>query len=170
MQFEDILRSVGDENRFQVWLILLLLLPTSFFNAFHDSIIQMATPDHWCRVPELESLPQALQHSLIRPPSSSLSLSSGINIIDQQPTNVTNATFNNHNNREEGSTSSGESCIRYDVDYTNIRSVDDLYRYMAVNNYSTKRNIPTVKCGQDGWIYDKSLYTETAVTWVCIFG
>lgn len=70
MQFEDILAQLGDEGPFQIWLMVLLLLPTSLFNPFYDSIILMATPDHWCRVDGLEKLPQDVQHQLIRPANS----------------------------------------------------------------------------------------------------
>lgn len=71
MQFEDILAQIGDEGPFQIWLMALLLLPTSLFNPFYDSIILMATPDHWCRVSDLEKLPQSVQQQLIRPANSS---------------------------------------------------------------------------------------------------
>ncbi|KAJ6215888.1 hypothetical protein RDWZM_010388 [Blomia tropicalis] len=67
MKFEDVLRQVGDEGRFQTLIIILLLLPTSFLNAFYDSIIQMATPDHWCRIPHLGHLSNEIQHQMIRP-------------------------------------------------------------------------------------------------------
>ena len=135
MQFEDILRQIGDEGRYQFWISALLLLPTSFFNAFFDSIILMATPDHWCYVPGLEQLPQDVQHQLIRP--------------------VDNAT------------GKGASCLRYDIDYTGFSSMDDLRRYTKFNNYTNLASIPTVACSQ-GYLYDQSLYAETATSWVRI--
>jgi len=135
MKFEDVLHQIGDEQRFQVWLIILLLLPTSFFNAFHDSVIQMAKPDHWCTVPQLAHLTPEVQHELIRP-------------LDSQ-------------------SEKGSSCLRYDIDYDRIRSVDEFISYLQSANVTDRSALPTVKCDESiGWTYDQSLYTETAVTWV----
>ncbi|KAH9511701.1 Sugar transporter [Dermatophagoides farinae] len=141
MKFEDILQQIGDENRFQNFLIIFLLLPTSFFNVFFEGMFLLSTPDHWCRVPELEHLSMEHQQHLIRP-------------IDP----ITGKRSN---------------CERYDVEYkdflntinTNNNNNNDLHQdiKLLISN-STIQTFAKIQCN-NGWIYDQSLYTETAVTW-----
>ncbi|OTF71023.1 hypothetical protein BLA29_013160 [Euroglyphus maynei] len=145
MKFEDILQQIGDEHRYQKFLIILLLLPTSFFNVFFEGMFLLSTPDHWCRVPELEHLSFDLQHYLIRP----------IDPNNGKPSN----------------------CKRYQLEYTsdlfmNISmNIDDLKRRdekiksLLLLTNSTIETLTDIECN-NGWIYDQSLYTETAVTWV----
>ena len=53
VQFEDILEQVGNYGPYQKQLIYRFLIPIvtmwSFFSMGH--LFQLATPDHWCRVP-----------------------------------------------------------------------------------------------------------------------
>lgn len=131
MKFEDVLDLVGSEDRYQFWLITFLLLPTSFFNSFYESLLMLSKPDHWCRVPQLQHLSEMEQHALIRP-------------------------YNND-------TGTYSTCERYDIDYDHVRTLQDLQ--MIRNNMSG--HISTVSCSE-GWLFDKSLYSETAITWVSV--
>lgn len=140
MKFEDILQQIGDENRYQNFLIILLLLPTSFFNVFFEGMFLLSTPDHWCRVPELEHLSFEQQHSLIRP----MDLNTG------KPSNC----------EHHG--------LKYSDLLMNISTLvdqqNDAFKSFIMN--STLQTSTKIECN-NGWIYDQSLYTETAVTWVC---
>nr|XP_027205182.1 organic cation transporter 1-like [Dermatophagoides pteronyssinus] len=138
MKFEDILQQIGDENRYQNFLIILLLLPTSFFNVFFEGMFLLSTPDHWCRVPELEHLSFEQQHSLIRP----------IDLNTGKPSNC----------EHHG--------LKYSDLLMNISTLvdqqNDAFKSFIMN--STLQTSTKIECN-NGWIYDQSLYTETAVTW-----
>lgn len=66
MKFEYILDEIGAGNRYQICLIVFLLIPTSFLNIFFEGIFLLSTPDHWCKVPGMVNLTFD-QQQLIRP-------------------------------------------------------------------------------------------------------
>uniref|UniRef100_A0A2L2XW13 Organic cation transporter 1 n=1 Tax=Parasteatoda tepidariorum TaxID=114398 RepID=A0A2L2XW13_PARTP len=72
MEFEDILRDVGDFGSFQKILIIVFLIPTFTFIPWIslNAVFVSSTPDHWCNVPELTSSFLSIdeQKYLIRPP------------------------------------------------------------------------------------------------------
>lgn len=57
MDFEGILSEVGDFGKYQKSLLLKFMVPTTFASAFYvlNVIFMVATPDHWCSIPELSS-------------------------------------------------------------------------------------------------------------------
>ncbi|GFU08998.1 carcinine transporter [Trichonephila clavipes] len=58
MDFEDILKDAGEFGSYQKSLLFKFMMPTTFASAFYvlNVIFMVATPDHWCYVPELASL------------------------------------------------------------------------------------------------------------------
>ncbi|GBN64703.1 Carcinine transporter [Araneus ventricosus] len=58
MEFESILKEVGEFGKYQKSLLLKFIVPTTFASAFYvlNVIFMVATPDHWCYVPEFASL------------------------------------------------------------------------------------------------------------------
>ncbi|CAL1298066.1 unnamed protein product [Larinioides sclopetarius] len=58
MEFESILKEVGEFGKYQKSLLLKFMVPTTFASAFYvlNVIFMVATPDHWCYVPEFTSL------------------------------------------------------------------------------------------------------------------
>ena len=125
MDFEDVLKQVGDFGRFQKLLVILFLMPTSGINILYDYLFMMSTPDHWCFVPQLANFSYELQHQLIRP----LTIAQGL------PSN--------------------DSCHMYDIDYDFIVNTT-----LSVDNVSQQKT----KACDNGWVYDKSVYQETATT------
>ncbi|CAG2172216.1 unnamed protein product [Oppiella nova] len=67
MEFEDLLKGVGDFGKFQKLLVILLLIPASALNILYDYMFMLTTPDHWCYVPQLANLSKHVQTQLIRP-------------------------------------------------------------------------------------------------------
>ncbi|XP_054165122.1 beta-alanine transporter-like [Oppia nitens] len=131
MEFEDLLKLVGDFGIFQKFLITFFLIPTSTLVTLYDYLFMLATPDHWCYVPELANVSADLQKQLISPET-----------VDQGLVSY-------------------DRCRMYDIDY-------DLINYY--NNSTTPislafniNNITTKECN-NGWVYDKSMFTSTATT------
>lgn len=58
MDFEDILKDAGEFGHYQKSLLFKFMMPTTFASAFYvlNVIFMVATPDHWCYIPELASL------------------------------------------------------------------------------------------------------------------
>ncbi|XP_067125735.1 beta-alanine transporter-like [Centruroides vittatus] len=56
MDFDDVLRILGGFGRYQIFLYLALLIPTNFPLAFImlSFVFVFATPEHWCKIPELD--------------------------------------------------------------------------------------------------------------------
>lgn len=67
MKFEELIASVGDSHLFQIRLLTLVLMPMAFINTYHESIMLVSTPDHWCYVPQLETMSYELQKRFISP-------------------------------------------------------------------------------------------------------
>ncbi len=126
MDFEDVLKQVGDFGKFQKIMIILFVMPTATINILNDYLFMMSTPDHWCFVPQLANLSYELQHQLIRP----------LTIVQGLP--------------------SKDSCFMFDIDYDLIVNTTTL----PVNDSS---QLKTKAC-DNGWVYDKSVFEETATT------
>lgn len=58
MEFDDLLPEIGEFGPYQKWIYFLLCIPATLPSVFtlFNSIFISATPDHWCRVPELDLL------------------------------------------------------------------------------------------------------------------
>ncbi|XP_054169097.1 carcinine transporter-like [Oppia nitens] len=127
MEFEDLLKPVGDFGIFQKLLIILFLIPTSALNILYDYMFMLATPDHWCYVPQLANLSHDIQKQLI-----------SIETIDQGLVSY-------------------DKCFMYDINYDLIYNTTSL----SFNNITT--DVKTKEC-DNGWVYDKSMFTSTATT------
>ncbi|XP_014262339.1 carcinine transporter [Cimex lectularius] len=71
MDFDDLLPYIGEFGLYQK-LLFLMMIPFLFsvaFVYFAQIFVTLVPEDHWCRVPELEGLPQELRMSLSIPPS-----------------------------------------------------------------------------------------------------
>lgn len=126
MDFEDVLKQVGDYGKFQKILVILFLIPTSAINYMYDYMFMLATPDHWCFVPELSNMSLQEQQQFIRPDT----------IIQGLPAK--------------------DNCLMFDVNYTSVAQTFEL-------PYNDTNLIPTKSC-TNGWVYDKSVFLETATT------
>ena len=63
MDLDDVLHQIGDWDRYQHLLLWLVCLPACIpcgFNAFNQ-VFMDRTPDHWCRVPQLDHFNLTLQ-------------------------------------------------------------------------------------------------------------
>ncbi|KPM06586.1 hypothetical protein QR98_0050630 [Sarcoptes scabiei] len=152
VHFENILEEVGDENRFQIYLILLLLIPTSSFNVYFDGLFLLSTPDHWCRVPEIGHLPNDLQQTLIRPIEFDV-------MGEAKPS----------------------QCEHYGFDFRQLLNDSILMQSILerLRNFSMNSNLieqhqndslaslPRIKCSK-GYDHDRTVFTETASTWLSL--
>ena len=139
MDFEHILKSVGEFGPYQKKLVYFYLIPTSTIFAFYcmNTFFMLSAPDAWCAVPQLEHLDSKVQHLLSRPPSPEAA-----HKLDQ--------------------------CRIYDIDYGAALS-----KYMNATQWGTisptnfsldlGSNVTTRTC--DRWIFDKTNYDTTAVTY-----
>lgn len=142
MEFEDILKSVGDYGRYQRRLLFLFLIPTTIIFSIYcmNTFFMLSEPDHWCYVQELSNLPSNFQQKLSRPTISSTD------------------------------SDKFDSCHYYDIDYENELKRFNLYLLSKNKNNSTQEyilsnnvtSLPRKKCTK--WIYDKTNYDYNAVT------
>lgn len=139
MEFEDILRSVGDYGRYQRRLLFFFLIPTTIiFSIFcMNTFFMLSEPDHWCYVQEISNLSFNLQHLLSRPPISS---------------------------SDSGKL---DSCHYYNLDYE--KEVTRLNEYIQIHNTSQgyiphgiNGSLETKTCSK--WTYDQTDYDYNAVT------
>ncbi|KAM7283373.1 carcinine transporter [Ixodes scapularis] len=68
MDFDDLFPHIGEFGLYQKWTYFLLCIPatlTSVFTLF-NSIFISATPDHWCRVPEIETFGDVLPPDVLK--------------------------------------------------------------------------------------------------------
>ena len=58
IDFDDVLLEIGQMGRYQLGMYLLLCIPATMPAAFiaFQQVFLVATPDHWCRVPQLSNL------------------------------------------------------------------------------------------------------------------
>ncbi|XP_022920051.2 beta-alanine transporter [Onthophagus taurus] len=58
MDLDDILPEIGEYGRYQKSILWLVLLPGVFPCGFHayNQLFMAATPEHWCKVPELKQI------------------------------------------------------------------------------------------------------------------
>ncbi|XP_046415882.1 organic cation transporter 1-like [Neodiprion fabricii] len=149
IDFDDVLVHVGEKGRYQNIMYYLLCIPATLPAAFlaFSQVFVSASPEHWCRIPELEN--------------SNLTL-------DQRKALSLPYTPKSDGRR------SYSRCYMYDVNYTAIIEAW-LHQEAAANSSRTSSNgapgLPPVgstdwpisKC-QHGWIYDRKDYDSTLVT------
>lgn len=138
MDFEKILKSVGEYGPYQKKLVYYYLIPTTTIFAFYcmNTFFMLSEPDAWCTVPEIAQLDMKAQHLLSRPPSS------------ESPTKM-------------------DQCRVYDIDYNQaalayLNASDE--NGVASGNFSLNlpANTSTRTC--TSWTFDKTNYDATAVT------
>lgn len=138
MEFDDILRSVGEFGRYQKRLVIFYLIPTTIIFSFYamNTFFMLSAPDAWCSVPELAQLPAEQQQRLARPPLAG-----------------------------HGDGLKFDSCHYYDLNYTSL--VDKLRLNISLKadtKIGVSSNATLLKC--DSWTYDKSNFDATAVTYM----
>lgn len=72
MDFEDIIKQVGDYGRYQKRAIYFFLLPLCAFAPWFSTptLFMISAPDHWCRVDSLVNVSTTqLRRELISPPN-----------------------------------------------------------------------------------------------------
>ncbi|EDV56244.1 carcinine transporter [Drosophila erecta] len=141
MDFDEVLREVGSFGLYQKVIICSVLLPAALPCAFHaySQLFIAATPQHFCRVPELEPWTQDY-----------VQLVKNLSI----PRNRNGAYA---------------ECSMYARNYTDIvryleyRPPPDLIRQQAEDLLKLQPDTAQVVPCQHGWHYDKSIYSSTVV-------
>lgn len=136
MDYDSLLPEVGAFGRYQKLLIGVVLVPTVFPCAFqaYSQLFIAATPDHWCRVPELDEWlgnNSELGRQLSIPRVAERSKPGGF-----------------------------EQCRMYQRNYTEVR---ERLRAGEMPIISDAANFDLISC-QHGWNYDRSLYPNTVVS------
>ncbi|XP_022236017.1 solute carrier family 22 member 5-like [Limulus polyphemus] len=136
MEFEDILSEVGDFGPYQKSLLLYFMAPTTFATAFYvmNVIFLVAVPNHWCLVPEFEE--------------------TNLTIEEQKVLSIPKVT---RNGEEQYS-----KCTMYNLNYAAILRNITWFNGSAVLP-ELHSDQPVQSC-QNGWIYDRTLYQQTAAT------
>lgn len=138
MDFETILKEVGDFGKYQKSLLLKFMVPTSLASAFYvlNVIFMVATPDHWCFVPELAAT----------------------NLTDLEIRNIAIPKM------ADGSYS---KCTMYAHNFAAVaaeyKATGKIPEFEHVRKIIPKR--PVRKC-TNGWVYQKEWYEETVVSQV----
>ncbi|XP_034650601.1 beta-alanine transporter [Drosophila subobscura] len=141
MDFDEVLKEVGSFGLYQKVIICSVLLPAALPCAFHaySQLFIAATPQHWCRVPELEPWTQDYEQ-LVK----NLSI-----------------PRNRHGAYAE--------CSMYARNYSDIvryleyRPPFDLIRQEAEDLLKLQPESARIVPCQHGWHYDKSIYSSTVV-------
>ncbi|XP_043197798.1 carcinine transporter-like [Amphibalanus amphitrite] len=73
IDFDNVLLEIGQMGRYQLGMYLLLCIPATIPAAFiaFQQVFIVATPDHWCWVPQLSNLSVAHRKALSLPPGES---------------------------------------------------------------------------------------------------
>ena len=142
MEFEDILKQVGEYGRYQKRLVYFFLIPagTIFALLCMNTFFMLSEPNHWCHIPAIQNLPKDHQKQFSKP-------------------------------KHTESENKNEFCSFYDIDYHSVlQEYDrDLNQSLAANFSSSflSSNTSTKECND--WIFDKENWDATAVTEVSSF-
>ncbi|EDW72352.1 uncharacterized protein Dwil_GK20880 [Drosophila willistoni] len=139
MDFDEVLKEVGSFGLYQKIVICSVLLPAALPCAFHaySQLFIAATPQHWCRVPELE--PWTVDY---------VQLVKNLSIPRKSGVYAECSMFaRNYSDL---------------VRYLEYRPPIDLLRQQAEHLIKTEESVQVVPC-QHGWHYDKSIYPSTVV-------
>ncbi|XP_015430764.1 PREDICTED: organic cation transporter 1-like [Dufourea novaeangliae] len=155
IDFDEVLVHVGEKGKYQNIMYYLLCIPATLPAAFlaFSQVFVSASPEHWCRVPELENM----THLLTLEERKALSLP--------------------YVEKPDGKLKYSR-CTMYDVNYTSIveswlgRGIHENTTDEATDYWSRSRlppppvgnpDWPVSKC-RNGWIYDNRDYDSTLVT------
>ncbi|KAH8277856.1 hypothetical protein KR018_008709 [Drosophila ironensis] len=141
MDFDEVLREVGSFGLYQKVIICFVLLPAALPCAFqaYSQLFIAATPEHWCRVPELEPWSQDYVQ-LVR----NLSIPRNSDGVYAE-------------------------CSMYARNYSDIvryleyRPPPELLRQQADELLKLQPDTAQVVPCQHGWHYDRSIYSSTVV-------
>lgn len=164
MEFEDILKQVGDYGRYQKRLLFLFLVPSSviFSLLCMNTFFMLSEPDHWCTVDEISHLPKDEQIFFSRP-----------FIKDSKEDTIDKSS---KDGSKEAKELLPDKCHKYDINYRYVASLYDKnmtkdimkmngnYNWMNTSDYLDIKSMNVSKCNH--WTFDKTNYDETAVTYV----
>ncbi|XP_064466982.1 beta-alanine transporter-like [Ornithodoros turicata] len=134
MDFDDILPHIGEFGSYQKTIYLLLCLPASISSALtlFSSIFISATPDHWCRVPELDCFADVFTPAAVKELSIPIT-----------------------------GTGKFHKCEMYDVNYTAVITRAQLYAVQPVSDESWPRKPCDNGWHYDTTFYTSTLVTQT---------
>ncbi len=135
MDFDDLLKTLGEFGRYQkciCFLLSLCMLTVPFSNI--GIVFIAGVPEHWCFTPGLKRL----------------------NLSDIAIKNLTIPRVAT----EDTGGSVYSRCLRYRRNYTSWTE-DDVWKELGDGGNRTK--YPLEGC-MDGWVYDTSVYESTVVT------
>ncbi|XP_076629444.1 organic cation transporter 1 [Colletes latitarsis] len=154
IDFDEVLVHVGEKGKYQNIMYYLLCIPATLPAAFlaFSQVFVSASPDHWCRVPELENLTELMTL--------------------QERKTLSVPYVEKSDGKQKYS-----KCTMYDVNYTAI--IESWLGHGILENatdgaeYRSRDRLPSppvanpdwpvTKC-QHGWIYDNRDYDSTLVT------
>ncbi|KAG7213259.1 hypothetical protein KM043_002559 [Ampulex compressa] len=154
IDFDEVLLHVGEKGRYQNIMYYLLCIPATLPAAFlaFSQVFVSASPEHWCRIPELENL-------------------TGLMTLEERK-----ALSLPYNVKPDGRRIYSR-CHMYDVNYTAI--IESWLQRATLHNATdglshpptgrlpsppvSSPEWPTSKC-QYGWNYDRRDYDSTLVT------
>lgn len=137
MEFEDILKAVGEYGRYQKKLVYFYIIPTTTVFAIYcmNTFFMLSIPDAWCTVPELAHLSPALQQALSRP-----LLNGSLDLLD--------------------------SCSHYSLNYSQVlHRYEHSWNQDNFSLSAEEKKASTSSCS-NGWTFDKSNFDETAVSYL----
>lgn len=171
MEFEDILKQVGDYGKYQQRLVYFFLIPSTIIFSLicMNTFFMLSEPDHWCTVQEISHLPPDQQKLFSRP-----------YLIDETSTSGDlEVSTRGQSDKEE---LLPDKCHMYDINYnwiaslyannqteklinaTNYANEGQRFNWLNTSEYFYLKNVNVTKC--KSWTFDSSDYDETAVTYV----
>ena len=166
MEFEDILKQVGEYGRYQKRLVYFFLIPTTtiFSILCMNTFFMLSEPDHSCFVPQLVNVSFEHQQLLSSPRQQSQSLTTNTSLDGQQQ--------GDEKSDKVLSTTRDkiryDSCHYFDIDYESevSRFTDFISRFNASSGFvptsDTSKSTPTKSCNR--WRFDDTNYDSNAVT------
>ena len=140
VNFDAILPHIGEMGPYQLGLFLLMCIPATLPAAFlaFNQVFLSAEPDHWCRIPELETF------------QASGNLDPGL------AKKLSIPRVNLGKGREHYVLY--KRCTQYDVNFTAVLEANG-------GEWPKKPDPdwPQARC-KSGWLYDRSEYQNTLVT------
>ncbi|XP_051168668.1 organic cation transporter 1-like isoform X1 [Leptopilina boulardi] len=166
IDFDEVLLHVGEKGRYQNIMYYLLCIPATLPAAFlaFSQVFVSASPDHWCKIPELDNLTSILSLEERKALSLPYRIRSDgrkeydrCTMYDVNYTSIVESwldSFLSNDSQFESSTSSSSSIISSNLIYPPNRLPSP-----PVSN----PNWPVTKC-RYGWDYDTRDYDSTLVT------
>lgn len=155
MDFESILYEIGDYGKYQKILLFVLLTPSAITLCLYEYLFMLHTPDHWCRVPQLDGLPNDLT-KLTRP-----------QMVEKQETKGPAQCHQyNVDYRQVASqlwTFSQNLTERQYLDHYQLTSGQNLSYHDYIESHLNLSQYDVTGC-KHGWLYDTTSFGESATT------